>query len=134
MSAIAEIDPEQLVNVAAELPQEEFQRFLCRTAAQRSAKSGGNRASSTASRELELLEKISTGPPADAREKFQQLLYKKERESLTPDDEGEISEVIDVLENHTTKRIGWLAELAGLRGQTVEEVMQSLELTSSSHG
>ncbi len=112
----------ELIDAVSQFPEDQFERFLCLVAARR------RHPKSLGKRESELLLKLSDGPPAGTWEEFQRLRSKKERGELGADDEVKIAEVIDVLENYAAQRVRWLGELAGLRNQSVKELMKSLEL------
>lgn len=71
---------------------------------------------------------LSEGLPQEIWLKFQELQSKKASETLTDTDENEISEVIESIDKYTVRRVECLAELAGLRNQTIDEVMTDLEL------
>jgi len=117
-------EADNLVDAASQLSREQFEQFLCKVAARRRL------AKTVSPRESELLQKISEGMPPDVWKTYQQLLAKKERGELTPDDEDEVARVVDRLENHLTDRVRYIAELAGLRSQSVSDLMKNLELES----
>jgi hypothetical protein len=117
------LDPDPgLLEAVSRLPGEEFERFLCQVAARRT------QAPSPSERESELLLKISEGASPETWEAFRNLRDKKDRGELTAADEAQIADVIESLENHAAQRVRWLAELAGLRSQTVSKLLDSLQL------
>jgi len=124
MAGILESDTDRLVSIASQLPSERFEQFLCRVAAYR------REAATPSERESQLLLKISDGLPPDIWRAYGELRARKERGELTPDDEDQIAVVVDRLENYMADRVRWLGELAGLRNQSVTDLMTTLELES----
>jgi hypothetical protein len=127
MSTSLNLEPESLLEAVSQLPNEEFEQFLCRVVALR------GRSDELPNRESELLLKITQGLPAKTWEEYQMLREKKEKDELAPEDEQRIFDVVERLENHTADRVRWLSELAGLRNQSVTELMRTLEIEPN-HG
>ncbi|MDF1756562.1 MAG: hypothetical protein P1U89_27505 [Verrucomicrobiales bacterium] len=121
-STTAEPDSTDLVEAVSQLSRQQLERLLCQVAARK------NNLTSPEKRESELIEKLSRGLPQSVWESFHRLQEKKDSEQLSTQDETEIAEVVEIIENHTAEKIQWLAELAGLRNQTIDELMDSLEL------
>ena len=127
MAGVLESDSDRLIDIASQLSSEHYERFLCKVAALR------RETATPSERESQLLLKISEGLPPRIWRTYQELRAKKERDELTPDDEDQIAVVVDRLENHMADRVRWLGELAGLRHQSLTDLMATLELESP-HG
>ncbi|MGH9751484.1 MAG: hypothetical protein ACREA2_01765 [Blastocatellia bacterium] len=93
-----EIEPEQLLNAASQMPEEELQRLI----------------------------KINQGlAPADAR-RMKELIAKRQSYTITEDELQELIRLTDESERLNVERIKRLLELAHLRGVTLDEVMEQL--------
>jgi hypothetical protein len=124
MSGVLESDSDRLISLASQLSSEHFERFLCKVAALR------RETTTPSERESQLLLKISEGLPPDVWRAYQELRTKKQHDELTPEDEEQIATVVDRLESYMADRVQWLGELAGLRNQSVTDLMKTLELES----
>lgn len=122
MVTTAESDSPELLEAVSQLPDEQLERLLCQVAARRKNSPHSD------SRESELISKLTQGPPEGTWEQYDALHRKKEAGQLSFKDEKETVRVVAAIENYTAQKVRWLAELAGLRDQTVEEVMESLDL------
>lgn len=117
-----EIETEQLLKAALQMPEEELQRFVTRLFMLKASQ----RARTLSERESELLIKINQGlPSADAR-RMKELIAERHSYIIT---EGELQELIrltDESERLNVERIKHLLELAHLRGITLDVVMAQL--------
>ena len=84
-------------------------------------------------KETELLLKINAGLPEETWRRHRALDKKRRAETLTPEEHAELLELNDRIEEDGVQRIGCVAELAQLRGKTLEEMMQSLGLGPRRH-
>jgi hypothetical protein len=76
--------------------------------------------------ETELLLKINQGLPYDVQRRFDDLVAKRQDETLTPDEHQELLHLIDQIEKSDAKRVQYLAELARLRGISLTTLMDQL--------
>ena len=76
--------------------------------------------------ESALLARINAGPPADVRVEYRRLRGLLQQETLTPTEHTELLRLTDVMEGHQAERVAALAELAGLRGLSLTELMDAL--------
>ncbi len=76
--------------------------------------------------ETELLLKINQGLPDDVQRRFDELVAKRQAETLTPDEHQELLHLIDQIEKSDAKRVQYLAELARLRGISLTTLMDQL--------
>jgi hypothetical protein len=79
-------------------------------------------------REAELLEKINRGFPAEGWERFHELTAKQRADTLTEAERAELLPLIEAREKANANRIGFLVQLAQLRGQSLDTVMNDLGL------
>lgn len=85
-------------------------------------------------REGELLLAISEAFPADDRRRYEELLAKRDEESLTSVEYDELLRLTDRMEEWDAQRLARLAELAALRGKALTALMVDLGLKVSPNG
>lgn len=66
--------------------------------------------------ETELLLKITQGPPQEVWRRYHDLSAKRDAESLTPDEHAQLVELSQIIEAADVERLGYMAQLATLRG------------------
>lgn len=122
-----EITTENLLSAVAQMPEQEFEQFIKKANALRQKSLIGKKSR----KESELILKINTLFPIDKREKYNKL-YKKFRETkLTETEYQELLELNEEFEILNAKRLKYIGELAKLRGQTIEEVIEDLQIKVS---
>lgn len=82
--------------------------------------------------ETELLEEIGKGLPEAKYRRYRDLVTRSEQEKLTSPEHKELLELIDLVEWDNAERLARVAKLAKLRGVSLSEMMQELELLHSS--
>jgi len=121
-----EIETEQLLNAALQMPEEELKRFVTRLFALKA----GEQVSALSERESELLLEINKGlSPADAR-RMKELIAKRQSYTITEDELQELIRLTDEAERLNVERVERLIELAHLRGVTIDEVIEHQILSS----
>ncbi|MFZ4662557.1 MAG: STAS/SEC14 domain-containing protein [Caldilineaceae bacterium] len=86
------------------------------------------RAPSLPHKEVELLQKINQGLPAETQQRFDLLTAKRRAETLTDEEYEELLELVDEIELRDAKRVEYLAELAQLRSVSLRTLMQQLDI------
>lgn len=76
--------------------------------------------------ESELLLKINEGVPSDIQKRYNELIAKRQAETLTPDEYEELLRLTQQVENLEVRRVENLAELARLRGMSLTALMENL--------
>lgn len=76
--------------------------------------------------EADLLLKINQGLPFETQKRFDELVAKRQAESLTPTEHQELISLTGQIEKSDTERIKYMAELARLRGVSITELMKNL--------
>ncbi len=76
--------------------------------------------------EAGLLLKINEDIPETARKRFDELYQR--RDTLEDDERAEFLQLVSLIENKDAERIWYLAELAELRGVSVDALMSELEI------
>jgi hypothetical protein len=76
--------------------------------------------------ESALLARINKGLPAEDRDRMRALIEKRDDETITAEEWRELAALTDRLQMLHADRLAALAELARLRGVTLDEVMNRL--------
>jgi len=76
--------------------------------------------------EAELLLKINAGVPPDIQERYDELLAKRQAETLTPDEYAELLRLTEQVEELEVQRVEYLVALARLRGTSLTALMADL--------
>lgn len=92
------------------------------------------RAPHLSEQETELLLKINTPLAEQTWKRYTKLYSKMRADSISKTEYAELLQLIDVVEMDNAERIGHLAELANLRGTTLEALMKTLGIGPHSHG
>jgi hypothetical protein len=82
------------------------------------------------STEASLLEKINTGLSQESWQQYHALIQKRQAETLTEEDYTQLIQLTTRLETLNVQRIQSLIQLATLRNQTLDEVMQDLGINT----
>jgi hypothetical protein len=119
---VTQIEPDQLLNAALQMPEEDFQRFVKKLFTLKAQA----RVPSWPPREMELMSKINLGlSPADAR-RMRTLIAKRQSYLIQDEELQELVRLTDEAERLNVERLKHLLELAYLRGVTLDEVMEQL--------
>ena len=116
------LTPHELLNAAASLAAADFERFVSEVLALRAQRTGGRLSAS----ETELLLRINRGLPADLRARYDALRARLADGTLEADEHRELLRLTDEVEHLQADRVQALAELAGLRGKRLGDLMDEL--------
>ncbi len=83
--------------------------------------------------EVELLLKINQSLPLDIHKHYDELIVKREAETLTIDDHKELLHLSEQIEKLQAQRIENLAELARLRGISLTTLMENLGIQMATY-
>jgi hypothetical protein len=78
--------------------------------------------------ETDLMLKINRRVSPDVQMRFNELVDKRQAEALTPEEHQELLSLTDQLEKADAERMKYLAELARIRGVSLDVLMEELEL------
>ena len=81
-----------------------------------------------------MLLRINQGIGPDARRRFDDLVAKRQAETIAPDELEELIGITDGIEQHDAERLLALDELARLRRMTLPELMASLGIAPPADG
>ena len=80
--------------------------------------------------EASLLSQINVGLSQESWQHYHALIKKRQAEALTEEEHTQLIQLTTRLETLNVQRIQSLIHLATLRGQTLDEVMQDLEINT----
>ncbi len=83
--------------------------------------------------ESELLQRINEGLPVETWRQYHALLAMRDAGTLTEDDRRVLLSLINKIEIAHARRMGFLVELANLRGTTLDELMDSLGIVKPTY-
>lgn len=78
--------------------------------------------------ETELMLTINQGLSPDMQMRFDELVVRRQAETLTQEEHQELLSLIDQIEKADAERMKYMAELARIRGVSLEVLMEELEI------
>ncbi len=124
-----QIDTEQLLNAALQMPQSELEQFVARLFALKARE----RTSVLSERESELFLQINQGLPAPTRKRLNELIEKSQAYTISKDELQELRRLTDQIEKSDAERLKCLIELAALRNVSLDTLIQQLGLNPHPH-
>ncbi len=124
-----QIDTEQLLNAALQMPQSELEQFVARLFALKARE----RTSVLSERESELFLQINRGLPAPMRKRLNELIEKRQSYTISEDELQELRRLTDQIEKSDAERLKCLIELAALRNVSLDTLIQQLGLMPHPH-
>jgi hypothetical protein len=121
------VTAENLLSAVVQMPESDFERFLKKANALRKKQV----IRKISSKESDLILKINTVFPTDKREAYNLLYEKSHQETLTESEHRELLKLNDEFEILNAERIKYIGELAKIRRQTLEEVINDLQIKTS---
>ncbi|HEY85387.1 MAG TPA: STAS/SEC14 domain-containing protein [Chloroflexi bacterium] len=91
------------------------------------------KAPSLSKNESELLLKINQGLPLNIQKRFDELVAKRQAETLTPDEHQELLSLTDRIEKSDAMRVEYMAKLANFRGISLSALMKDLDIRSPAY-
>jgi hypothetical protein len=83
--------------------------------------------------EADLLQRINEGPPPETWQQYNALVAKRRSGTLTPDEHATLIALSNQVEEANARRIGYLVELARLRGTSLPALMDDLGIPTPSY-
>lgn len=124
-----QIDTEQLLNAALQMPQSELEQFVARLFALKARQD----APGMSEREAELLMKINQGLPSAQQERLNELIDKRQARTINAKELRELEKLTDQVETFDAERLKLLTELAPLRGISLRKLIKQLGLKPVPH-
>jgi delta 1-pyrroline-5-carboxylate dehydrogenase len=124
-----QIETDELLKAAAQLPQVELEQFVRRLFSLKARE----RTSVLSEREAELLDQIYQKLPDDTQQRLNELIKKRQAYTITPDELQELIELTDQAEAFDVARLELISELAHLRNVPLAQLIQQLGLKPVRH-
>ena len=83
--------------------------------------------------ESELMQRINEGLPAETWRQYHALIAKRNAGTLTADEQKVLVGLVDQVEIAHARRLGYLLELATLRGTTLDAIMDALGIVKPTY-
>jgi len=117
-----QLSSEELLKAVAQLSQPDLEQFLSQVLLLQAQR----KATTLPQAEAELLLKINQSLPSDAQKHYDELITKRQAETLTPDEHTELLHLTEQIERLQAQRMEYLAELARLRRTSLTTLMENL--------
>lgn len=124
-----QIETEQLLNAAMQMPRPELERFVARLFTLKAREDTPNLSAA----ESALLLKINQDLPAAARRRLNELIDRRQAELVTSGELEELIQLTDQAEALGNERLKCLIELSALRDLTLDELMRQLGIKPVPH-
>ncbi len=118
----AEVTRDDILKAIDQLDEQELDELVTGVLKLRARR----RAPTLSKEESELLLRINEGLPKDLWDRYHALILKRDDETLRSDEYGELLKLSDQVEEYNAQRIGYLVELARLRGVSLDKLMDDL--------
>jgi hypothetical protein len=124
-----QIDTEQLLHAALQLPHAELEQFVTRLLVLHI----DHTTPRLTQTETELLLKVNQGLPSTTQQRLDELITKRQTRSLTPEEHQELIQITEQSEELDADRTRHLLALAALRNVSLDEVIQQLGIRPVPH-
>jgi len=120
--ATTQLNGHDLLEVVRQMPPREFDAFLEEAVSVRAS----SRAATLSRRETVLIKRINAGLPLTLQKRYAQLLGRRRRRDLTPEEQRELLKLTHDAESRDADRAAALVDLAKLRRVPVRVLMKQL--------
>jgi replication-associated recombination protein RarA len=111
-----------LIKAVKQLSQEDLEQFVSQVIKLQAQR----KATSLPKNEAELLMKINQGIPSDTQKVYNDLIVKREAETLTVEEHQHLLLLTEQVEKLQAQRVQYLVELASIRGVSLSTLMDDL--------
>lgn len=118
----AQVPTDELLKAVGRLSPSDLEQFVSQVIALRAQR----QTPSLSRAESELLFKINEGMPPDLQTRYNELIAKRQAETLTPEEYEELLRVTQQVEKLQARRVEYLVELARMRGVSLNTLMENL--------
>lgn len=118
----AQLPTDELLRAVGQLNQPDLEQFVSQVIALRAKR----QAPSLPRVESELLLKINAEVPSDIQTRYNELIAKRQAETLTPGEYKELLQLTQQVEKLEVRRVEYLTELARLRRTSLTALMAKL--------
>lgn len=124
-----QIEKEQLLNAALQMPRSELEEFVRRLFSLKAREENPG----LSERETELLMQINQGLPARLQERLNELIDKRQAATISAKELRELKKLTDQVEQFDAARLQPLTELAQLRNVPLRKLIKQLGLKPVPH-
>lgn len=124
-----QIETDQLLQAALQMPREELEQFVARLFALKAQQETPG----LSERETELLMKINQGLPPAMQERLNELIDKRQAGTISAKDLRELKKLTDQVEAFDVERLKLLTALAHLRNVSLRKLIKQLGLKPVPH-
>ena len=124
-----QVDPEQLLQAALQMPRTELEQFVARLLALKISQDTPHLSQA----ESELLLTINQGIPSATQQRLDTLIAKRQAHTLTAEEPRELLQITQQIEQRDAERLQHFIALAALRHVTLDALMQQLGLQPAPH-
>jgi hypothetical protein len=118
----AQVPTDELLKAVGRLSQPDLEQFVFQAIALRAKRQAPNLPRA----ESELLLKINKEIPTAIQKRYNELIVRRQAETLTPDEHEELLRLTQQVERLEVRRVENLAELARLREMSLTALMENL--------
>lgn len=124
-----QLSPEELLSAVEQLSLPDLEQFVSQVLLLQAQRKVNNLPPT----EAELLLKINQSIPSETKKYYDELIAKREAETLTPDEYNQLTQFTEQIEKLQAKRIEYLAELALIRKTSLTALMENLGIQMSKY-
>lgn len=128
--AEVKLSAKELLEAVEQFSPAELEQFISQVIALQTKR----RAPTLSKAETDLLLKINQGLPLDEQDRYDELVGKLREGTLADNEHAELITLTDQIEGLTLQRVECLVELAGIRGTTLDALMEDLDIKPRGHG
>lgn len=125
----AQLSPEELLKAVGQLSTPELDAFAQHVSTLRAERA----APRLSANESVLLQQINQGLPDDTQRRFDELVFRRRAQTLTPHEHTELLALTEQIERTDARRLELLAELSHLRQVPLRRLMDQLGLRPRPH-
>ncbi|MBD2453341.1 STAS/SEC14 domain-containing protein [Nostoc sp. FACHB-87] len=124
-----QLSSEELLKAVEQLNLSELEQFVAQVIVLQAQR----KATKLPQAEAELLLKINQGIPVNLHRDYQELIAKRDDEILSEDEYQKLLQLTEEIEKIQAQRLENLAELASLRGISLNTLMENLDIHATNH-
>jgi len=124
-----EVSTEQLLRAVERLPAQDLDAFVAQVIALRAQRNAPHLTQA----ETALRRQINAPLAPDLQRRFDELIARRQAETITPDELDELIQITEQIERHDAERLAALGDLARLRQITIPALMDLLGIRAPSY-
>lgn len=124
-----EVSTEQLLRAVERLPAQDLEAFVAQVIALRAQRNAPH----LTQEETALLRQINASLAPELQRRFDELVAKRQAETIAPDELNELIKITEQIEHHDAERVAALNDLAHLRQITTPTLMNLLGIQAPTY-